>query len=450
MASSSPYGAPSLGPPVSEKLTRDNFRLWKAQVLPAIRGAQLLGILEGKTPAPPKTIAVENAEKKKMIVPNEEYDKWLAKDQQLLGYLINSVAKDVLAQVASLESSAELWSALEKMFAAQSRARVAHLRMQFAGLKKGTMSTTTYFTKMMSIKDDLAAAGKIIDDEEVVTQILNGLDYEYNPFVSSVLGRVSLVSLDDLYGEMLAYDARLEMYQGSQGGGGQFSSSANAANRGRGGHGRRGGNRGRGRGRDGPQRSSGGGSSKSGGQKPNAKPQCQICKKYGHEASICWYRYDEDEEEHPTKTAGAATTSYGVDTNWYVDSCATDNITGELEKLSVRDRYKGHDQVHTANGAGMQIRNIGSTTLHTPVRDLHLDNILHVPSADKSLVSVHRLTTDNNVFLEFHPNFFLIKDQETKQVLLQGRCRGGLYPLSSRAKEDTRKQVFGVNKLSSS
>ena len=282
MASSSAASAsPALGPPASEKLARDNYRLWKAQVLPAIRGAQLMGILEGKTSAPPQLIEVENAEKKKMIAPNKEYDKWLAKDQQLLGYLINSVAKDVLAQVASLESSAELWSALEKMFAAQSRARVAHLRMQFAGLKKGTMSTTTYFTKMMSIKDDLAAAGKIIDDEEVVTQILNGLDYEYNPFVSSVLGRVSLVSLDDLYGEMLAYDARLEMYQGSQGGGGQFSSSANAANRGRGGHGRRGGNRGRGRGRDGPQRSSGGGSSKSGGQKPNAKPQCQICKKYG-------------------------------------------------------------------------------------------------------------------------------------------------------------------------
>ena len=169
MASSSAASAsPALGPPASEKLARDNYRLWKAQVLPAIRGAQLMGILEGKTSAPPQLIEVENAEKKKMIVPNEEYNKWLAKDQQLLGYLINSVAKDVLAQVASLESSAELWSALEKMFAAQSRARVAHLRMQFAGLKKGTMSTTTYFTKMMSIKDDLAAAGKIIDDEEMV------------------------------------------------------------------------------------------------------------------------------------------------------------------------------------------------------------------------------------------------------------------------------------------
>jgi hypothetical protein len=32
-----------------------------------------------------------------------------------------------------------------------------------------------------------------------------------------------------------------------------------------------------------------------------------------------------------------------VDTNWYIDSGATDHITGELEKLTVRDQYMGGD-----------------------------------------------------------------------------------------------------------
>jgi hypothetical protein len=31
------------------------------------------------------------------------------------------------------------------------------------------------------------------------------------------------------------------------------------------------------------------------------------------------------------KTASSATTSYGVDTNWYMDSGTTDHITSELE-----------------------------------------------------------------------------------------------------------------------
>jgi hypothetical protein len=112
--------------------------------------------------------------------------------------------------------------------------------------------------------------------------------------------------------------------------------------------------------------------------------------------------------------ASLATTSCGIDTNWYVDSGATGHITSDLDKLSVRDKYGGSDQVHTASGSGMEIQHIGSTTLHTPSRDLILNNILHVPTANKNLVSVHSLTLDNHVFLELHMWYFLIKDQGNK------------------------------------
>jgi len=123
------------------------------------------------------------------------------------------------------------------------------------------------------------------------------------------------------------------------------------------------------------------------------------------------------------KVAAPATTSYGVDTNWYADSCATDHITSELDKLTVKDKYFGNDQVHTASGSGMQIKHIGNSTLHTPSRDLVLRNILHVPQASKNLVSLHRLTVDNHVYLELHPWHFLIKDRATKKTLHQGRLR---------------------------
>uniref|UniRef100_A0A453SF99 CCHC-type domain-containing protein n=1 Tax=Aegilops tauschii subsp. strangulata TaxID=200361 RepID=A0A453SF99_AEGTS len=57
-----------------------------------------------------------------------------------------------------------------------------------------------------------------------------------------------------------------------------------------------------------------------------------ICCKPGHSAKDCWYRYEEDEDDssQDEKMAGAADGSYGVDTNWYVDSGATNHITGEL------------------------------------------------------------------------------------------------------------------------
>uniref|UniRef100_A0A453T288 Uncharacterized protein n=1 Tax=Aegilops tauschii subsp. strangulata TaxID=200361 RepID=A0A453T288_AEGTS len=54
------------------------------------------------------------------------------------------------------------------------------------------------------------------------------------------------------------------------------------------------------------------------------------------------------------KIAAAAEGSYGVDTNWYMDTGATNHITGELEKLTMHDKCYGHDQIYTtSNGAGM-------------------------------------------------------------------------------------------------
>ncbi|XP_034576869.1 uncharacterized protein [Setaria viridis] len=132
---------------VFEKLTRDNYVLWKAQFLPTIRGAQLLGILEGKVPAPSPILEVLLDDKKKEVS-NLEYDSWVSKDQQILSYLLNSITREVLAGVATTTTSAEAWKALEVMFAAQSRARVTNLRMQLATLKKGSLTTATYFNKM--------------------------------------------------------------------------------------------------------------------------------------------------------------------------------------------------------------------------------------------------------------------------------------------------------------
>ena len=86
---------------------------------------------------------------------------------------------------------------------------------------------------------------------------------------------------------------------------------------------------------------------------------------------------------------------------------------------------------------------------HTPHKNLHLQNILHVPHANKSLASVHRLTSNNNALIEFHPDLFLIKDWDTKKVIHQGRCKGGMYPLVLQPSGvGSRKQVFGAIKPS--
>jgi histone deacetylase 1/2 len=291
---------------------------------------------------------------------------------------------------------------------------------------------------------------------------LDAFNSDFNPIVSALIARKETVTVSEAYQQLLAFETCMDMF-----GLGQSGSSANTTNRGgRGNGGGRGynGSRGGGRGYNGGGRGNGGrvnfnnnqrqGSNGGGGRggffnknSNRAKPVCQVCFKEGHTAYQCWHRFEENyvpEEKH----VSAAMNSYNVDTNRYTGTGTgtTDHITGELEKLAVRNKYNDVDQIHTANGAGMRISHIGKSTIHTPARQLYLKNILHVPSTKKNLVPVHRLASDNNVFFEFHPDHFLIKDRDTKSTLLEGPCRKGLYPLPSASSSS--KQAFGVNKVS--
>jgi hypothetical protein len=80
--------------------------------------------------------------------------------------------------------------------------------------------------------------------------------------------------------------------------------------------------------------------------------------------------------------------------------------SNELNKMTTHDKYKGRNRVYTAEGNGMIISHIGYSKLRTPHSILHLNEILHTPHASKKFMSIHKLTLDNNVLIEFHPWFF--------------------------------------------
>jgi hypothetical protein len=123
-----------------------------------------------------------------------------------------------------------------------------------------------------------------------------------------------------------------------------------------------------------------------------------------------------------------------------------DHIIGELDRLTMHEPYTGTDQIHTTNGSGMEITQIGTTFIPTSDHDLVLNKVLHFPSTHKNLISVHHFTLDNDTYIEFHPFFFLVKDQKMRKVLLHGPCRGGLYPLPSSTFK-FRKLVFHAIKI---
>ena len=203
MASTSTGASFFFSIPVSEKLSRDNYLVWRAQVLPAIRGARLVGILDGSILQPSSTIKTQKADQTIEEVDNPAYNRWIEQDQHLLSYLLSSMTKEILVQVSSCEHAAEVWSAVTDMFASQSKSRILQIRSQLSREKKGDSSAAAYYSKMKSLADELAAVGRKLDDDEIIEYILNGLNADYNPFVSSMVSKENL-TLNDMYAQLLA------------------------------------------------------------------------------------------------------------------------------------------------------------------------------------------------------------------------------------------------------
>ena len=119
---SSSSGAPA-GPsfagfiPVSEKLTRTNFASWKAQVVSALKGAQLFKYVNPAVKPPPEFV-VKKEDDKEQSVTNPDHDQWVAKDQMVLNFILSNLSKEILAQVNDEVTAAGARTVIQGLFAA--------------------------------------------------------------------------------------------------------------------------------------------------------------------------------------------------------------------------------------------------------------------------------------------------------------------------------------------
>ena len=119
------------------------------------------------------------------------------------------------------------------------------------------------------------------------------------------------------------------------------------------------------------------------------------------------------------------------DPAWYMDSGATDHVASDPNQLTISRNYDGNDQLQVGNGESLNISHVGFALLPSSLKSkcVYLKNVLCVPRITKNLLSISKLTKDNNVVVEFDCDYCTVKDKGSRTVLLQGGLKAGLYQL---------------------
>ncbi|XP_021606277.1 uncharacterized protein LOC110610595 [Manihot esculenta] len=155
------------------KLTSQNYPTWREQVVPVLRGHNLIGYVDRTLSAPSPVIHQEGKDgsNKAMDVPNSDYEFWICQDQLILAAIIASTS-----------------------FSA----------MHLSHLKRETRSVSEYLQIVKNVSENLALAGSPVSPVDLVIHVLNGIGSDFKEIAAAVRARDSIISFEELEDKLLS------------------------------------------------------------------------------------------------------------------------------------------------------------------------------------------------------------------------------------------------------
>jgi hypothetical protein len=364
-----------------ERLGVSNYNTWAPRMTFLLKHKSLWGVVAN---ALPTTASVTDKEK----------------DERALALIGLYVHDYHLNTVYSCTSAKAAWDALEEIYKAKSTARRLQLKRELNTLKmQSGEPLTKYFSRAKDLQAQLQTAGYQTQDEEVALSVLAGLPSEYDIVTTVIQTTEDTLDLDDLLSKLLNIEQRV---------GKPIDTSDKAY---------------------------------FGGGKPGFKPfimkpaafsgaarkECWYCGKPGHIKSECRKKaYDErhgalrhsgasssrgsgargtafNGNRGPIAPSGArkpesfalsaVSTSQVPAHRWVLDSGASYHLTPHAEDFINLHPINEYITITFGNGGSAKAEGMGDVMLDNgyggPIK---LNNVLYVPDATASLLSIPRST----------------------------------------------------------
>jgi hypothetical protein len=150
-------------------------------------------------------ITIKDCDGKETEVTNPAFKAWSLPNEQVLGFLLSSMGKESISRVHACHTSTKMWTAIKGNFMSRTRARTVNSKISLTTTKKGDLSIATYINKMYTLGDELATSGKLIDDDDLISYILTGLDFEYNSVITMLIAKENL-TLSEVHSQLLSFE----------------------------------------------------------------------------------------------------------------------------------------------------------------------------------------------------------------------------------------------------
>nr|XP_016493545.1 PREDICTED: uncharacterized protein LOC107812881 [Nicotiana tabacum] len=166
-----------------------------------MHGHDLYGHLDGSTPTPnPSTTFGTNT------TPNPAYTLWFRQDYLIQNALMASVDPMIASTVDAANTSKQAWDSLHTAYANKSQTQIFSLRDQLARITKDSLPITEYLQRIRSLSDELATAGALVTNSELIVKIFTGLGPEFREISAAIRARDTTVTYEELYEKLLDHE----------------------------------------------------------------------------------------------------------------------------------------------------------------------------------------------------------------------------------------------------